>query len=137
MDQVLEDGEIGASPSQTDESSDPGLADYTDVLQSIQKHNYDNVLEKCSHAIEKGLTATLPNALVLRGTFSLLKMESDDAIRDFTQVLSMGDDKVSSKVGFFINRFESDTKNVSLAMSMLCWVCYVYHAHIATDTVHY
>jgi hypothetical protein len=99
VDQGAEDGEIGTSPQQTDESSDPGLADYMNVLESIQKRNYENVLEKCSHAIQKGLTAALPNALVIHGTFSLLKLETEDAIQDFSQVLGMGDDQVSTKVG--------------------------------------
>jgi import receptor subunit TOM70 len=98
VDQGAEDGEIGTSPQQTDESSDPGLADYMNVLESIQKRNYENVLEKCSHAIQKGLTAALPNALVIHGTFSLLKLETEDAIQDFSQVLGMGDDQVSTKL---------------------------------------
>lgn len=102
VDNVVEDGEIGASPAETEEPSsgtDPGSADYQEALTSVRKCDYDNVLEKCSSAIEKGLSGDLANALVLRGTFNLLKMEHEDALRDFSQVLSMGEDKVSTKVG--------------------------------------
>lgn len=102
VDAVVKDGEVNTSSSETDDSSaveqDPGLQDYQRVISAIRRRKYDSVLEKCTAAIDKGLTKDLPSALVIRGTFSLLKMENEDAISDFSQVLSMGDDRVSTKV---------------------------------------
>lgn len=82
---------LDTPPTDNDNSDDsqPGLPDYWEAVSLVANRQYEGVIDKCTTALDQGLASKLADALLLRGTFLLLKMELEQASEDLKRVIEM------------------------------------------------
>lgn len=64
---------------------------FKQALDCIRNKDYDDIVKLCTSEVDKDQSAHVAEALLLRGTFYLLRGEGGAALQDFDKLINLKD----------------------------------------------
>ncbi|KAK2158456.1 hypothetical protein LSH36_170g04057 [Paralvinella palmiformis] len=87
------------------------LSPYRQAVDCFENHDYDDIVQLCSMEINLSNSSYLPEALLLRATFYLLRGEGNKAMEDFDRLLELNDVDKRIKSNALIKRGSLQMQN--------------------------